>query len=137
MTETLSIVLFSGTDDRLQSAAILAGGAAALGRPVNVLLQFWALEAFRKERDGAPPRLAPEAGSPGEQAVRERAPQGRLNWLETFREAKELGEVSINACSASMDLLALDRSQLDPLVDGTVGVATFFIEAEGGQLLFI
>ncbi len=137
MTDTLSLVLFSGTDDRLQAAAILAGGAAALGRPVNVLLQFWALEAFRRERAGAGPRLAPEAGDEGDQLVRERAPHGRLDWLETFRQAKELGEVTINACSASMDLLALDQSKLDPVVDGTIGVATFFMQAEDGQTLFI
>ena len=31
MDEPLSIVLFSGTDDRLESAAILVGGAAGLG----------------------------------------------------------------------------------------------------------
>lgn len=43
MDETVSIVLFSGTDDRLQSAATLAAGAAALGRPVKIFLQYWGL----------------------------------------------------------------------------------------------
>ena len=137
MTDTLSLVLFSGTDDRLQAAAILAGGAAALGRPVNILLQFWALDAFRAERAADCPRLAPEAGRRGEHAVQVRAPEGRLNWLDTFRQAKELGEVTINACSASMDLLAIDQAKLDPVVDGTIGVATFFMQAEDGQTLFI
>ena len=41
----LNIVLFSGTDDKLQAAAILTAGAAALGRPVNLSLQYQALEA--------------------------------------------------------------------------------------------
>jgi peroxiredoxin family protein len=44
---TLSIALFSGTDDKLSAAAPLAAGAAALGRKVDILLQYWALDAFR------------------------------------------------------------------------------------------
>jgi hypothetical protein len=36
MDEPLNLVLFSGTDDKLQAAAVLAAGAAALGKPVNV-----------------------------------------------------------------------------------------------------
>jgi peroxiredoxin family protein len=39
MERPLAISLFSGTDDRLNAAAVLIAGAAALGRPVHVLLQ--------------------------------------------------------------------------------------------------
>jgi len=50
MEEPLNLVLFSGTDDKLQAAAVLTAGAAALGKPVNVFLQYWALDAFRRDR---------------------------------------------------------------------------------------
>ena len=53
MDEPLNLVLFSGTDDKLQAAAVLTAGAAALGKPVNIFLQYWALEAFRADRIGA------------------------------------------------------------------------------------
>lgn len=43
----LSLVMFSGTDDKLTAAAVLAVGAAAMGRPVNAFLQYYALDAFR------------------------------------------------------------------------------------------
>ena len=46
----LNLVLFSGTADKLHAAATLAAGAAAMDRPVNILLQYWALDAFRTER---------------------------------------------------------------------------------------
>jgi hypothetical protein len=36
----LSLVMFSGTDDKLTAAAVLAVGAAAMGRPVNLFLQY-------------------------------------------------------------------------------------------------
>ena len=50
MSDTLNIVLFSGTADKLHAAATLAAGAAAMDRPVNILLQYWALDAFRTVR---------------------------------------------------------------------------------------
>ncbi len=61
MDETLSLVLFSGTDDKLNAAAILTAGAAALSRKVNILLQYWALDAFRADRIHKDHSLAPEA----------------------------------------------------------------------------
>ena len=60
--EPLNIVLFSGTEDRLQAAAVMASGAAALGKRVNIFLQYWGLEAFRKDRISTSLGLAPEAG---------------------------------------------------------------------------
>ena len=62
MGEPLAISLFSGTDDRLGAAAVLVAGAAALGRPVHLFLQYWALDAFRADRIEADHGLAPEAG---------------------------------------------------------------------------
>jgi peroxiredoxin family protein len=38
--DTLSLILFSGTDDKLQAAAVLAVGAAAIERKVNAFLQY-------------------------------------------------------------------------------------------------
>ena len=67
---TLSLILFSGTDDRLAAGAILATGAAAMGRPVNVFLQYWALDAFRKDKVVADHGAAAEAGPGGAARVR-------------------------------------------------------------------
>jgi len=62
---------------------------------------------------------------------------GQASWAETLRQAKDLGEVDIQACSLSMDLLHLEESDLDPLVDGVEGVTAFFIGASDGQIVFI
>jgi peroxiredoxin family protein len=51
--------------------------------------------------------------------------------------AKELGGVDIQACSLSMDVLGLEESDLDPLVDGTEGVTAFYLNAGEGQIVFI
>ena len=133
----LSLVLFSGTDDKLNAAAVLAAGAAALGRPVVLFLQYWALDAFRADRIAADHGLAPEAGIEGREKVEALRAAGQASWADTLRMAKELGTVDIEACSLSMDLLHLEQEDLDPLVDGTEGVTSFFLKAGDGQIVFI
>jgi peroxiredoxin family protein len=135
--DQLSLVLLSGTDDKLQAAAVLTAGAAALGRPVHIFLQYWALDAFRADRIAAQRPLSPEAGAEGQAAVERLARAGQQSWAETLRQAKDIGEVDIQACSLSMDLLELEQVDLDPLVDGVEGVAAFYVNAGEGQLLFI
>ena len=130
----LSLVLFSGTDDKLNCAAVLAVGAAAMGRPVNVFLQYDALDAFRSgalERDHG---LAPEA-TPG-QTDSVRGHRGQ-HWSDLLKQAKDLGEVDIQACALSMDMYGITKEDLDPIVDGVEGVAAFMAGASQGQVLFI
>jgi len=135
VSEALSIVLFSGTEDKLHAAATIAVGAVAMERPVNVLLMYWALDAFRSDRIGKDHGLAYDAARPRFDEPVERV--GDIPWLETFRQAKEIGEMTVLACSGSLEVLGIDPAELDPLVDSSGGIATFLLSAEGGQVLFI
>ena len=135
MNDSLSVVLFSGTADKLHAAATLIAGASAMGRPVNVLLQYWALDAFRADRIASEHGLAFDAQAPGSSSPVKGV--AGIPWLETFRMAKELGDVTIQACSGSLETLGLDEGRLDEIVDGPCGIATFLMAAEGGQMIFI
>jgi peroxiredoxin family protein len=130
----LSLVLFSGTDDKLNAAAVLAVGAAAMGKPVNIFLQYYALDAFRAGRVTTDHKLSAEATA--EQAPAVRTHPGS-HWSELLRQAKDVGEVDIQACALSMDMFHLKREELDPLVDGVEGVAAFMSSAADGQVVFI
>jgi peroxiredoxin family protein len=130
----LSLVLFSGTDDKLTAASVLAVGAAAMGRPVNIFLQYYALDAFRAGGLHDDHKLSPEAT--GEQAPVVRAHPGQ-HWSDLLRQAKDVGEVDIQACALSMDMFHMKREDLDGLVDGIEGVAAFMASAAEGQVLFI
>lgn len=134
MDDSLSMVLFSGTDDKLQAAAVLAAGAAAMGRPVNVFVQYWALDAFRIDRIRKDHGAAPEAGVEGAAAMRRHSEKAQ-HWADTFAQAKEIGDVRIHACALSMDLLAITAADLDPLIDGVQGVAAFMGAAGGAMVL--
>lgn len=133
---TVSLILFSGTDDRLGAAAILATGAAAMGRPVNLFLQYWALNAFRRDRITADHGVAAEAGAAGATIVRNDQ-TGDRHWSELLRQAKDIGDVRIHACALSMELLGIAKDDLDPLVDDIEGVAAFMSDASAGPITFI
>jgi len=125
---TLSLVLFSGTDDKLNAAAVLTAGAAAMGWKVNIFLQYWALDAFRADKIHKEHGVAPEAGPGGTEALRR---HGGQHWSEIFGQAKEIGEVGFHACSLSMEMFGLKVEDLDPLVDDQEGVASFFVDVDG------
>ena len=72
----------------------------------------------------------------GPRSMRSRAP-ARRRGRRRFRQAKDLGGVDIQACSLSMDLLKLESTDLDPLVDGVEGVTAFYLNAGEGQVVFI
>ena len=133
---TLSLILFSGTDDKLGAAAILATGAAAMGRPVNLFLQYWALDAFRAAKIGADHGVASEAGASGASLVK-KDQTGERHWSELLRQAKDIGDVKIHACALSMELFGITKDDLDPLVDDIEGVAAFMNDASQGPIAFI
>ncbi|HEX6261629.1 MAG TPA: DsrE/DsrF/DrsH-like family protein [Actinomycetota bacterium] len=131
MTESLSLVLFSGTDDRLTAAATMATGAAAMGRRVDVFLQFWALDAFRADRIEKDHGVVHEAGPEGAAALRRMGEKGGAHWSELFRQAKDIGELEITACAHSMEMLELERDDLDPLVTDVIGIAAYMARVDG------
>jgi len=58
-------------------------------------------------------------------------------WLETLIGAMDVGDVTVKACSATMELFDIKLEELEPVVTEVTGVATFVEDAEGGTTLFI
>src|SRR6202162_87356 len=130
----LSLVMFSGTDDKLTAAAVGVVGAAVMGRPVNLFLQYYALDAFRAGKVSADHAVSPEATASQTPIIRGHKGQ---HWIDLLKQAKGVGEVNIQACALSMDTFGLSREDLDPIVDGIEGVAAFIASASDGQVVFI
>lgn len=136
--ERFSMVVFSGTVDKLYPVAIMASGAVAMGMEVDIFVTFWGLQAFRK---GQPTQLVRVSKDFEEQAgtmmqiLREKKVP---SWYDTLRRAKELGNVRVHACAMTMDLFGLTKDDLDPIVDDVVGVGEFVDRAKEGKVtLFI
>ena len=140
MADRLSMIVFSGTVDKLFPVAILASGAVAMEQQVGIFLTFWGLEAFRKGAPQQNMRMSKDFEEKG-QAMMALMQQKKVpSWYETLKKAKELGDgnVRVHACAMTMDLMGLTKNDLDPIVDDVVGAAEFVEEAQQGKItLFI
>src|SRR6266480_3001875 len=138
MQERMSLIVFSGTVDKLMAASILTTGAAAMGLEVEVFLTTWGLEAFRKDNYKTNMRVSKDfedyAPVMMEQMMAKKVP----SWMETLKGAMEIGNVKIYACSMTMELFDMKLEDLEPVVIEVTGVATFVDRAKEGKMtLFI
>jgi len=99
MQERMSLIVFSGTVDKLMAASILTTGAAAMGLEVEVFLTTWGLEAFRKDNYKTNMKVSKDfeeyAPVMMEQMMAKKVP----SWMDNFKNAMEIGDVKIYACS--------------------------------------
>src|SRR6266436_7698494 len=121
MADRMSIIVFSGTVDKLMAASILTTGGAAMGMEVEVFLTTWGLEAFRKDGYKTNMRVSKDfedyAPVMMEQMMAKKVP----SWMENFTNAKEIGDVKIYACSMTMELFDMKLEDLEPVVTEVTG----------------
>jgi peroxiredoxin family protein len=138
MAERMSIILFSGTVDKLMAASTLATGASAMGLEVNIFLTFWGLQAFRKDQVRTNTRFSADFAEFAEPAMQAMQAKKVPHWLDTLNAAAEIGNVHVHACSMTMELFGWTRDALDSIVEDTTGVASFVEEAKDDKItLFI
>jgi peroxiredoxin family protein len=131
----LSIIVYSGTEDKLIPVGVIAQGAAALGYEVQIFVTGWALLRFLKK--SAQPTWPKEFESMVPALAKGMQANRVPSWVDMLKEAKSMG-TKVYACSMMASVMGLKKEDFDPsLVDDVVGVATFLQEAEGGQMLFI
>lgn len=134
MDERMSLVVFSGTADKLTAVATLATGGAAMGMEVEIFLTFWGLETLRVGAKDRPPRITAEFADFG--PVMQEVMQAKQvpHWLDMLRDARDVGNVKIYACSATMELFGMKQEDLEDVVDEVTGVATFVDRAKDAKI---
>jgi peroxiredoxin family protein len=135
--ERFSIVLFSGTVDKIMAAVTLTTGAAAMGKEVNLFLTFWGLIAFRKGDWQTNVRFSKDFEDYAAPAMEMMQAKNVPPWMETLKSAMELGTVHVKACSMTMELFGMTLEDFEPVVSEVTGVAAFVQESDGGTVLFI
>jgi peroxiredoxin family protein len=134
----MSLVVFSGTVDKLMAASILATGAAAMGLEVELFLTTWGMMAFRKGDYKTNTRVSKDFEEYGPVMMEAMQAKKAPSWMDNLLGAKEVGDVKIYACSMTMELFGLHLSDLEPIVDDVTGVAAFVERAKEGRItLFI
>jgi peroxiredoxin family protein len=134
MSKRMSLVVFSGTADKLTAVATLATGAAAMGMEVELFLTFWGLEAFKQGAKTRPPRITAEFEDYGPVMMELMQAKHVPHWLDTIRAAREIGDVKVFACSATMELFDMKIEDLEDVVDEVTGVATFIDRAKDAEI---
>jgi peroxiredoxin family protein len=152
--EKLSLIVFSGSLDRLIAAFVLATGAAAMGMQVSMFFTFWGTAALRREQVRVKKTLLERmfgwmlpkgvkklplsqmnmAGG-GPAMIRYVMKKNGVASVEEMIElSKELG-VELNVCSMSMDLLGMKAEELIEYPGRTFcGVAKFLETAAPGKI---
>src|SRR6266576_5389704 len=138
MAERMSVIVFSGTVDKLMAASILTTGGAAMGLEVEVFLTTWGLEAFRKDGYKTNMKVSKDFEEYGPVMMEQMMAKKVPSWMETLKGAMEIGNVKIYACSMTMELFDMKLEDLEPVVTEVTGVATFVDRAKEGKMtLFI
>jgi peroxiredoxin family protein len=126
MTQRISIVVVSGSLERLQMAGMVASVGAVSGNEVKVFLSMNALAPFRK---GAPSQASAE-GDFGRLLGSKRAPP----FKQLFESAVTLGDAKVYPCSMAMDVLGCDTADLEPYLGEPMGLTKFLDDAAGAQV---
>jgi peroxiredoxin family protein len=156
--DSVTIVAFSGDLDKLLAAFIIATGAAASGKQVNMFFTFWGLKLLQQTKTkpkglhwiqkmfgfmvkpGTEKRSISKLNMAGMGPImlkklmkRSRVPSLK----ELVATAKSLG-VKFTACTTSMGVMGITKETLIPVVDNVAGVASFLADAEKSSVtLFI
>ncbi len=153
----MSLIVFSGSFDKLVAAFTLATGAAAVNYEVNIFFTFWGLNAIKKKKGrsligkGVLSRFFNFL-----MGGRKNVPLSRLNFFgassklmsslmkkrnvatlnELYQAAKDL-KINLYACEMSMHILGLTLKDFDKEVKEVLGVPRFLEYSEGGDRIFI
>ena len=152
--DKLSLIVFSGSLDRLIAAFVLATGAAAMGMQVSMFFTFWGTAALRKQSVRVKKTLLERLfGWMLPRGVKQ-LPLSQMNMAgggpamiryimrkngvasveEMIELSKELG-VQLNVCTMSMDLLGMKQDELIDYPGKTYcGVAKFLETAAPGKI---
>jgi peroxiredoxin family protein len=118
------IIVHSGTSDKLFCAFTLASTAASMDIDTHLYFTFWGLNMLKK---GA----MDQAGLPADYKQYEDLMNAKLKEMnypslyETLKRMKATGNVTVYACSPTMEMFGVTKDTLIPEVDKIVGAAVF------------
>ncbi|AKA49005.1 hypothetical protein IX51_07735 [uncultured archaeon] len=136
MPDKMSLVLFSGTDDKLMAASIIASGGVANDMDVDIFITFWGLTKI--EKDGQKNPDVSFEGQPMKDQVFALMKKNNVpDWVTMLKNAKEVGNIKVYGCAMFADLLQLKKEDLDPIVDDIIGVNEFVSMSKDSMTMFI
>ena len=125
-TSKTSVMVISGSLERLQMAGMVASVGAVSGQEVTVFLSMNALQYFVKGSEVS----APSEGPFGEVMSQKNVPE----FKSLFENAVELGDAKIFPCSMAVDVLDVQEDDLEPYLSEPLGLTKFLSDAADSQI---
>lgn len=139
MSQKARFVIFAhnATYDKLHQVATVGLTAAAMGKDVMVVLLFWTIKKLAQGRiDDVD--FPPEYGDSAEEVRRLLKEKKVPRISEMFREAKQVGQFKVVACSAGLEYMGVDPDTVAKNVDEVMGLpAILSLTADAETTLFI
>ena len=156
--DAVTIVVFSGDLDKLLAAFIIATGAAASGKQVNMFFTFWGLKLLQQTKKkprglnflqkmfafmvkpGPDKRTISRLNMAGmgPMMLKKLMKRSRVPSLQEMIAAAKSLDVKFTACTTTMGVMGITKETLIPEVDNVAGVASFLADAEKSSVtLFI
>ena len=132
----LTLIIHSGTIDKLLCAFTLGSTAAAMDMEVHLYFTFWGLNMLKK---GA----MEKAGLPATYKQYEEMLKTKLKEMnyptayEMLKRMKASGNVTIYACSPTMEMFGITKETLIPEVDQIAGAAAFLDIASDADITLL
>ena len=138
MSKKLSLILFSGTVDKMMAASVIASGAVAMNMDVDIYATFYGLNSLRKHVDGTNMKFSKDFEEMSGMMIQLMQQKHMPTWYETLMKAKQSGNVKVHGCTMTADLMGLKKENFDPIVDDMCGVGTYIENAQKADVtLFI
>ncbi len=138
MADKLSIMLYSGTVDKLIPVGIISTGAVTMDMDVDIFVTFYGIHAFSKNAIKTNEQFSKDFEQMAPMIKQKLREKKVPTWYAMLAEAKKSGHVKIHACSTACDLLDVKKQDLDPIVDDVVGIGNYLSAASESKItLFI
>ena len=132
-TPRIAAILATGEPERLYAGLSVLVSAAADGSSCAALAGFRALDLLLDAdlgRRAAQPEATPELSWEGRETF-------ARSLVELRDTARGLDNLTIHACSASVETMAITAADVEEALDGVKSTPRFLRDAGGAQLLFV
>ena len=133
----LALIVHSGTIDKILCAFILGSTAAALDIETHLYFTFWGLNMLKKGALEKAP--LPATYKQYEEMLKTKLKEMKQHTAyEMLKRMKASGNVTIYACSPTMEMFGITKETLIPEVDQIAGAAAFLdIAADADTTLLV
>ena len=133
----LSIVISTGTEEKMVMLGVLSQTAVNLGMPLRIFITGTAITLFLKDGYKKQP-IIPAGFNDFMKELRDGLARVKFQgWHELLQSSVKDGDAKVYACSLMSSALNLQKKDFDPMVEDIVGATNFMIQSTENQIIIL